>query len=421
MNVSPMFCPSDSGFTLQRRGLLAAGAMALSGCANLPFQRLSRNLKELEELTALHGTVTAAGATPAGPLTVMALTQEGASWRVANHGRVSDGRFTLRVEGGLRYRVVVCSAEVLAGGGMAAISEPQTPAPGPTKQPIALTLTSATARGLPAAWLQALRDLDSVAARPLPVAMGQQASLADPMFDDSVAQLGMWAPADFLGSVGGGIYMLQPWRPDRLPVVLVHGAAGSPRDLEAVAAALDRTKVQPWVFHYPSGLRLNSAATMLQGILGDIAQRLPLQRVGLVAHSMGGLVAMATVHRLAAAPSVLRVPLLATISSPWGGHGAAAWGVRLAPATVPSWLDMQVGSPFQQQLQRQPLPKGTLHHMHFTYKGSGDDGTVSLASQLVFPIQARAARLRGHDEDHTSILASSQLTAEIRSATASVA
>lgn len=387
----------------------------------MPFLQLSRNLRELDHLTAVSGTVVSDGGAGAGAIQVVALARVEGAWQVVNHATITSSRFVLRVDAGTDVRVIAFSPtdldEALRAGGSFAVSGMVETRPGRSEQALSLKLSREGAAALDPQWVQAMRGMASQEARALPVALGQLATLSDPMFDESVSSLGLWAPADFLGSVGGGVYMLQPYRPDRIPVVLVHGAGGSPRDMAAIASAMNRAVVQPWVFHYPSGLRLDGAASMLEGILQDIAQRKAIKKLCLVAHSMGGLVSRAAVLRLSASRPELRVPLLATISSPWGGHAAAAWGVRLAPAVVPSWLDMQVGSAFQARLQNTPLPQSTAHHLHFSYRGNGDDGTVSLASQLVYPIQSSAARVRGHDEDHMSILGNTSLITEIRQAT----
>jgi len=79
-----------------------------------------------------------------------------------------------------------------------------------------------------------------------------------------------------------------------------------------------------------------------------------------------------------------------TISTPWGGHAAAASGVDNAPVAVPSWFDMVPGSPFLRSLHGQPLPDSTNYYLLFGHKGDGTrvfnhsntDGTVTLRSQL---------------------------------------
>ncbi|MGC4073824.1 MAG: hypothetical protein QM760_15195 [Nibricoccus sp.] len=62
---------------------------------------------------------------------------------------------------------------------------------------------------------------------------------------------------------GTGIYFLEPYDPDRTPVLLIHGASGSPGDWRSMAPLLDQSKHQLWLFGYPSGLRLDDSSRIL--------------------------------------------------------------------------------------------------------------------------------------------------------------
>lgn len=413
--------PASSG--LGRRRLLMATAaaatqpLALSACALDAFSRLDRNLQALDQLAALFGEAIDARGSGSGAVTVVALERQGQGWRVESSATSIDGRFVLRVQAHRRYRLV-------------AFSDPEQERRGNPSRPLGIVddWLATPAEGVAPRRVLLLADgwhmldgptravlhsLDEAPARALPVSIGQTAGLANAMFDPATGSLGLWAPFDFLASVGGGVYQLQPYDPVRPPVVLVHGAAGSPRDFAAIAGRLNDSPVQPWVFHYPSGLRLEAAARMLAGIVAELARRHAVRRLAVVAHSMGGLVSLAAIQQLGATAPTLQVPLLATISTPWAGHPAAAWGVRFAPTVVPSWVDMQVDSPFQRRQRELGLPRRTRHHLYFSYRGNGDDGTVSLASQLQRAMQASAARIQGFDEDHSSVLGSADLVAEL--------
>ena len=86
--------------------------------------------------------------------------------------------------------------------------------------------------------------------------IGSITSLDDPKFDEGIAKMGLWEPVKFSLKVGPGIYMLQPYDPAKIPVLFVHGISGSPRNWKPIIDQLDRSRYQPWVMAYASGLPL---------------------------------------------------------------------------------------------------------------------------------------------------------------------
>ena len=101
--------------------------------------------------------------------------------------------------------------------------------------------------------------------------------------------------------VKAGLYLMRPYQPGKIPVVLVHGLYSSPRsflqnmnELENDPAIADR--YQFWVFLYPTGLPIPSSSLDLRNALVDIRNTLDpehddpvLDQMVLIGHSMGGL------------------------------------------------------------------------------------------------------------------------------------
>jgi pimeloyl-ACP methyl ester carboxylesterase len=384
----------------------------LTGCVLQQFSTLNRNVEQLQTFAALDGSIELARSETAGDPIVALLKEGDSAWHVTSYARAKQGRFFFRLVSGARYRVLGFSDtngnRRLDTGEPRDLSEPfSAPDRAGTFK---LTLRPSTTES--AQQNQALQaviaDMTDVAASFLPVTVGDVTKLGDPMFDRSAAELGLWAPVDFLSRRGSGLHMLQPFDPALTPVLFVHGAAGSPADFMELEAAFRQgaTGFQNWVFFYPSGLRLDKSAHMLASVVAEVRKKHRFDRLIVVAHSMGGLVAREAVLRLEEQLPALRVPLLVTLATPWGGHRAAELGVRYSPGVVPSWIDLQVGAPFQRQLLSRPLPAGTAHHLLFAFKGRGDDGVISLTSQLDPRAQAAAAGVRGFDETHMSILSS---------------
>ena len=78
---------------------------------------------------------------------------------------------------------------------------------------------------------------------------------------------------------------------------------------------------------------------------------------------------------------------------------------------------LAAGAPFQgnwlDALLSSALPRGTEHVLLFAFRGNGNDGVVSLVSQLEPRAQAAATGMRGYDETHTSILRSPVVAREV--------
>jgi triacylglycerol esterase/lipase EstA (alpha/beta hydrolase family) len=99
------------------------------------------------------------------------------------------------------------------------------------------------------------------------------------------------------------LVQLEPYRTDKIPVVLIHGLLSSPetwRELLASCYADEtiRNNYQFWVFHYPTGITyLESAKQLRRRVLNVRATYDPsrtnyaFSNMVLVGHSMGGLIA----------------------------------------------------------------------------------------------------------------------------------
>jgi pimeloyl-ACP methyl ester carboxylesterase len=229
---------------------------------------------------------------------------------------------------------------------------------------------------------------------------GVVAPLDEAHFSRSDANEGLWHPQRFISRSNTGIYFLEPYDPNRTPVLFVHGYDGSPRDFEYFIANLDTTRFQAWVYNYPSGLHLALLANNLESSLDELRHRYRFGCVSIVAHSMGGLVARGFLLHNAAATRPQCVPLFISISTPWQGNWAASLGARWAPDMVSTWSDIAPGSPYLQGLFAAPFPDNTRYYLVFT----ADDRTVTAASQLGSPARQDAAQVIEYDTTHVGVL-----------------
>lgn len=92
-----------------------------------------------------------------------------------------------------------------------------------------------------------------------------------------------------------GLYMLQPYDPDRIPLIFIHGLISTPRMWRNVINELEtdpelRSRYQCWVFGYPTGNPPLYSAYRLREELEKVRQRYPdSKEMVLVGHSMGGI------------------------------------------------------------------------------------------------------------------------------------
>ncbi len=256
-------------------------------------------------------------------------------------------------------------------------------------------------------------------------AVGDVTDLGDTRFSEENARKGLWRPFDFLFDAGPGIYLLEEYDPDKTPVLFVHGIMGTPRNFAYMIDRLDRDMFQPWVYYYPSGVRLSAVARHLNQTMMQLRRRLGFDEVLVVAHSAGGLVARSFVFQHRDSMGEDTIPVLATIATPWNGHAAAARGVERAPVVVHSWRDIAPESAFLTEMfyaygepgeALKQLPESVHHHLLFAFKrnrnsfGESDDRTVTVASQVRWEAQQDADRLYGFDETHIGVLQSEQVS-----------
>lgn len=237
------------------------------------------------------------------------------------------------------------------------------------------------------------------------VHLGTVTSLDESRFSRASASLGMWRPMDYISTMGGGLFFLEPYDPERIPVVFVHGINGTALDFEAALDALDRERFQPWVLQYPSGMHLDIISTYLMRSLNTLHARHAFSRVVIVAHSMGGLVTRSSVMKYAENDRPWDLALVVTVNSPLLGLPSAATGVNHSPIVVASWRDLAPESEFLADLNGTPWPVEIPYRLVFSFEaGKGNDGVVPLERQLSQQLQAEALSIHGFENSHVGTL-----------------
>ena len=100
-----------------------------------------------------------------------------------------------------------------------------------------------------------------------------------------------------------GLYLLEPYQPDRIPLILIHGLASDAMTWDEMIVALKshphiNTRYQIWCYQYPTGNSyLKAAADLREELINTRARLDPsasnpaFDQTVLVGHSMRGLVA----------------------------------------------------------------------------------------------------------------------------------
>ena len=234
---------------------------------------------------------------------------------------------------------------------------------------------------------------------------GKVHSLDEEMFSRESANMGLWRPMKYEKEFGGGIMFLEPYDPDRIPVLFVHGIGGTAREFSDMIDNLDTTRFQAWVYQYASGFNLSPNADFMINALAAQHSELGFEQLVLIAHSMGGLMSRGYIHKYTEHSPGYKIPLAMTINSPLMGMDSAAMGVKTSPLTVASWHDVASGSEFVRTAHATPWPEDIPYHLVFSFlEGEEGDGTVPLSSQLTRPLQREATQIHGFKAGHALVL-----------------
>jgi pimeloyl-ACP methyl ester carboxylesterase len=152
------------------------------------------------------------------------------------------------------------------------------------------------------------RDATLALRRPAKQPMASVEGKTQPLEANFSAPISYYKPPSNLalvGLVGGfeatrypaqiGLYFLQPYDPDRIPLVFVHGLFSTPFTWVETINGLQadpeiRKHYQFWVFAYPTGYPILYSALRLRQDLARVDQRYPNHKPYVViGHSMGGM------------------------------------------------------------------------------------------------------------------------------------
>jgi pimeloyl-ACP methyl ester carboxylesterase len=114
------------------------------------------------------------------------------------------------------------------------------------------------------------------------------------------------------------LIFFQPFDPNKIPVVLVHGLMSTPRMWESVVATLwadpeIRERYQFWFFYYATGKPVPLTALELREALDAAARQYRFKPAIIIGHSMGGILARALVSHMTPAEAETILPGVSTL------------------------------------------------------------------------------------------------------------
>ena len=399
--------------------LLCAMSLWISGCSLL---HLRQETETLYNSTIVVGIVTTAGTTPASPLVVAAVAASGKE-RTIVHSTVihQPGPYELIVPQGQWQIVAFADANAdlswqqdeaigIHMGGPLRIERT-----GGVMQDVNIVVRAAKPGEIDFPANTAVAQVKP--GSPHFTSPGVVRALDDPLFSEDNGVKGFWRPLEFFREFGGNIYFVHPYDPKKIPILFVHGATGTPFGWQYLIDHIDLDRFQPWFYYYPSGASIKSMADLLFWKLINMRNNYPAQEIYLVAHSMGGLVLRSfLVDYGQMFPAIKK---FISISTPWSGDELVENGLKYSPGVIPVWRDMEPHSEFAQSIYRKKLPPGIDHYLLFGHRGNrnplrpNNDGVVTLATQLDPRAQTEARMVCGFAEDHSSILVSDKVAAQL--------
>jgi pimeloyl-ACP methyl ester carboxylesterase len=217
-------------------------------------------------------------------------------------------------------------------------------------------------------------------------------------FSQASAAAGFRDPGAFQKQQGSGLYLVDPYRANKQPVIFVHGVGGAAQDWRNLFPRLDLGRTQPLVYQYPTGMSLEAATSQLLNFTGSMSKKYRFRDVQVVGLGTGGLIAKAFALRSRS----VRVTSLVTLGTPWGGVNVPTGKVQRGHV---SW-DLRANSPFLKQARRS---FSGPHHLLFAYEDA-----QALPSQLDPRVQDAATRVQGFPTDVVGLVRSSGAAQEVR-------
>ena len=357
--VAPITTYGEARLSELRRVTSVLGVLLALLCPGCAMYELEQDLEVIEEIRLdIDGCVQGETSGDHPVLVVLLREDEEAQWQVFDYFvQYHPGAFEFLTSGPARCRVVAFEDAnqdfVYQSGETAGMSQPADIRASRADVLIELRENEGVLDGLP---LNLSRSEDSADLAVTRANNGVVVPLEDERFHASHGDLGIWEPMEFSRRRLSGIYFLEDYDHGKVPVLFFHGIGGTPKIFDSMVERLDRERFQPWFVFYPSAHRLDLVTYHLANMIKELHARHKFERMAVVAHSMGGLVAGATMQELSKDDHSEYLKSFVTLATPWGGHPSVRSALEYSPVVAPRWYDLAPGSPFMKGLHAGGLP-----------------------------------------------------------------
>lgn len=242
---------------------------------------------------------------------------------------------------------------------------------------------------------------------------GQKRKIYSEIFSYENARIGWWHPSLFMKAFGANIYLTQDYNPEKIPVLFIHGAQGSPYDFSYFFVRLRNSNFQPLFFYYPSGMRLQMLSELLYLKIKELNSQYKFKKLIIVAHSMGGLVSRAMITDYYDGffadmenESIHEnfIKMFISFATPWSGFKSASTAIKTSPYILPSWVDVSAHSMFIKMNLKKKLPENIDYYLFY-----GKWDKTSEGRALDSRVYSEAKEILGYNADHNSILSEKEI------------
>ncbi len=228
---------------------------------------------------------------------------------------------------------------------------------------------------------------------------GEIVKIYDAIFSPKNAEAGLWSADRFIKIFGANIFLVEEYDPEKIPILFVHGIQGSPQEWIPFYIRMDKSRYQPLLFYYPSGMRLELVTRILFERLKALNNQYRFKKMAVTAHSMGGFVTQTLLTERDLKKDLDFVKLYITLATPWTGFESADLAIATSPVVLPSWIDVSSRSVFIKKLLKKTLPKDIPYYLFY-----GKNDQVSGGKALDQRAFMNAKAKLGFQVNHASIL-----------------